>query len=343
MDSIKKRLLAAGAAALILAVCAAGYRAAGRSREWTDQLFAMDTIMTFTACGPRGQAAVEAAKEEIRRLDALLSTGLESSEVSRLNREGGGLLSPDTAALTEAALAVWQDTGGLFDFTVYPLMELWGFPSGEFRVPAAEELAAVLPLTDAGQVRFDGESLQLGSGQRIDFGGIAKGYAAARVMEIYRAHGVTSGMVSLGGNVQVLGNKPDGTPWRIGVQDPAGSSGAYLGVLSLTDRAAVTSGGYQRYFEQDGQTYIHILDPRTGCPAESDLSSVTVVSRDGTLADALSTALYVMGRADAESYWRAHQEDFGLVLVDREGRIAVTEDLADSFAPEAELLFLKEK
>lgn len=326
-----------GLGALVLAAGCVMQSAASQKRAVTRQLFAMDTVMEFTAYGKNAEAAVSAAMREVQRLDALLSAADGASEVSRLNGEGGGAVSGDTAALLRISLETYEETSGLFDCTVYPLVKLWGFPTQEYRVPTEEELAAVLPLVDSGKLQFDGEALRMGPGQAIDFGGVGKGYAAARVMEIFRAHGVRSGMVSLGGNVQVLGTKPDKTLWRIGVRDPdAGGrlpSGGYFGVLSLEDKAAVTSGGYERYFEADGETYIHILDPRTGRPADSDLLSVTVVSEDGARADALSTALFLMGREDAAAFWR-EQSGFDMVLVTGDRQVFITEGLEGSFETE---------
>ena len=284
----------------------------------------MDTVMRLTAYGPQGQEAVDAAVEEIYRLDALLSASSPSSEVSRLNEAGGGPLTKDTASLLRSSLSVWEATGGLFECTIYPLMELWGFSTGEYRVPSQEELQAALPLADSSLLRLQGDSL----GQRLDFGGIAKGYAAGRVMEIFSAHGVRSGLVSLGGSIQTLGTKPDGSLWRIGIQDPDAARETFLAVLEVRDLAVVTSGGYERFFEQDGETYIHILNPRTGRPAESDLLSVTVLSPDGVLADALSTALFIMGREEALAFWRESSLEFQLVLLTEDRELYVTEGAA---------------
>ena len=304
------------------------YHTEGRERSCTRQLFAMDTFMTFTAYGKECEEAVDEAVLEIQRLDGLWSVGNAASEVSKINASGRGELSEDTAEVLERGLEIYRDTEGLFDITVCPLMSLWGFSTGEYHVPEAGELEEVLALVDASGVRFDGRTVVLGEGQQMDLGGIAKGYASARVMEIYQAHGIESGMVSLGGNVQVTGNRPDGAPWQVGIQDPDGGPGEVLAVLNVTDRAVITSGGYERYFEEDGKTYIHILDPRTGYPADNDLASVTVVSGDGTLADALSTSLYIMGYEGAVEYWRAHREAFDMVLVTEKGEIRVTEGIS---------------
>jgi thiamine biosynthesis lipoprotein len=343
--NMKKQILGR-LAGVILAAAVCGllwqYHKGTGERSCTENIFAMDTVMSFTAYGKNSEAAVEAAIKEVERLDALLSTGKSSSEISGINKTGGGQgLSEDTAALFQRGLEFYEDTDGAFDFTVYPLMQLWGFPTKEYRVPTEEELQAVLPLVDASKVRVAGDGtdgVSLGEGQRVDFGGIAKGYASERVMERYRECDITSGMVSLGGNVQVLGEKPDGSAWRVGIQDPEGTRGEQVAVLEVTDCAVVTSGGYERYFEEDGNTYIHILDPVTGYPAERDLASVTVISEDGTLADALSTALYIMGFDDAVSYWRAHEGEFETVLITDQGTIFVTEGIYEHLSSEREVM-----
>ena len=289
------------------------------------QIFAMDTIMEFTVWGPGGEAALDKAEEEIHRLDDLLSTGNPDSKVSRLNREGGGTVSEDVGRLISASLDAYHSTGGIFDFTIYPLMELWGFPARDCRVPGEKEIADILPLVDASLVQFSGGILTLAEDQQMDFGGIAKGYAASRLMEIFQACGVTAGMVSLGGNVQTFGVKPGGSPWRIGIQDPNAPRGNPLAVFETADRAVVTSGGYERYFEENGRTYSHILSPSTGYPVETDLASATVISADGVLADVLSTALYSMGLEAAIPYWRDAGVDFDMVLLTSSGTLYVTE------------------
>ena len=167
----------------------------------------------------------------------------------------------------------------------------------------------------------------------IDFGGIAKGYTSSRIMDIYKDNGITSGLVNLGGNVQALGTKTDGTKWKIAVQSPDDTED-YLGILSVQDKAVITSGGYERYFEQDGVTYHHIIDPKTGYPAESGLVSVTIVSDDGTLADGLSTSLFIMGEEKAADFWREHKDDFDAILMSDDGTLYVTEGLENDFSTE---------
>ncbi len=308
-------------------------------KSCTKQLFAMDTFMSFTAYGKNCEKAVDAAIDEVERLDALLSTGKETSEVSRINAAGGGEVSEDTAVILQEAMEVYQRTEGLFDVSIYPLMELWGFPSQEYHVPTREELLEVLSLVDASKIAFDGTYIKLLDGQRIDFGGIAKGYTSARVMDVFQEYGIHSGMVTLGGNVQVLNKKLDGSKWQVAIRDPE-HEGKILGVLGVENQAVITSGGYERYFEEDGNTYIHILNPRTGYPADKDLISVTVISEDGMLADALSTSLYLMGREEAVSYWERYGEEFEMVLVTEKGEILVTEGICEEFETEEEYLVI---
>ena len=306
----------------------------------TAYLESMDTMMELTAYGSHRAEALQAAQAEIERLNALFSIGLEDSDISRVNRAGHGLVSEDTAALIRAALALSEETGGAFDLTIYPLMELWGFVSKDYHVPTEEELASALACVGSERVSVDKEGIViLGEGQAIDLGGIAKGYASQRLMEIFREYGVQSALVSLGGNIQCLGAKPNGKNWRIGVKDPFNPDTGLAAVVEVADEAVITSGGYERYFvdPETGTTYRHIVDPETGFPAESGLSSVSVVTKDGTLGDGLSTALYIMGLEKASEFWRAHSGEFEAILIDNSGVVYVTAGLADRVSSQQEL------
>lgn len=312
--------------------------AADEDTSYTEEVFAMDTYMTLTAYGANAEEAVKAGIEEIERLDALLSTGEETSEVAIINTDGGGELSEDTLYLVERALEIFESTSGAFDITIYPVMDLWGFTTGNFAVPDEAALEAALALVDASQIicteEEDGTgTITLAEGQEIDLGGIAKGYASGRVMEIFEEYGIESALISLGGNVHVLGNKTDGSQWRVGIQDPEDDSSVLFG-LYVTDKAVITSGGYERYFEDEetGITYHHIIDPETGYSANNGLISVTIVSEDSTLADGLSTSLFVMGTEEAIRYCEEHcaADGFDVVMETEDGDIYVTDTLADS-------------
>ena len=177
-------------------------------------------------------------------------------------------------------------------------------------------------------------------GMEIDLGGIAKGYTSSRVMEIFKEYGVEHGLVSLGGNVQALGGKQDGNPWRVAIQNPE-SELDYLGVLEIKDKCVITSGGYERFFEQDGVRYHHIIDPRTGSPAGSGIISSTIISSDGALADGLSTSLFIMGLEEAEKYWRANADKFDFVLEDRSGKLYISEGAAKMITTEMDMEVVK--
>lgn len=308
------------------------------SQEYTSDVFAMDTYMTLTAYGENAQEAVEAGIAEIQRLDDLLSTGKETSEVAQINANGGGVLSEDTDYLVKRALDIYQSTNGAFDISIYPVMQLWGFTTGNFAVPSESDLAAKLALVDAGKITLSEEngqtSISLPEGMEIDLGGIAKGYTSGRVMEVMKSYGIKSAVINLGGNAHVLGNKTDGSQWKVGIQDPEDENG-YLGGVNVTDKAIITSGGYERYFvdEDTGVKYHHIIDPKTGYSANNGLISVTIVSADSTLADGLSTSLFVLGTQDAISYCKEHcaEDGFDAIMEDEDGKLYITDGIYDDF------------
>lgn len=313
------------------------------NKSTTRSLFAMDTYMEITAYGRNSENAVEAAVDEIERLDALLSTGSAASEITMLNQNKTAVVSEDSAYLLRRSMELWKSTGGAFDITIYPVMKAWGFAGDTFRVPTDQELKKRLDFVDSSQIAYDKETktVVLPEQVEIDFGGIAKGYTSARVSQIMEEYHIKSAKLNLGGNVQTIGTKADGSLWRIAIKSPDNTV-PYLGVISVEDKAVITSGGYERYFEENGIIYHHIIDPKTGKPAENGLVSVTIVCEDGTLADGLSTALYVMGKDDAITYWKAHKNEFDAVLFDDTGMLYVTEGLEGSFMSELEYEIVSE-
>lgn len=318
---------------------ASGSGEKGSAKELTAEreIFAMDTYMTLKAYGTRAEEAVSAAVEEINRLDQLLSAEDKQSEIYLLNENGSEIVSDDTAHLIGRALALYQTTEGAFDITVYPLMAEWGFTTQTYHVPDKKTIRKLLQHVDASQIEYDEKEnfVSLPASVKVDLGGIAKGYTSNRIMEIYEKYGLTGGLVSLGGNVQTYGTKPDGEAWNVAVRYPDETTGAdeeYLGILSMqAGKAVITSGGYERYFEQNGKTWHHILNPETGYPAESGLTSVTIISEDGTLADGLSTALFIMGKDKALAYWEENRKLFDVVLMEADGTITVTEGASEEF------------
>lgn len=317
---------------LICLFCSACSVKSGAKEPRTKIIQSMDTVMKLTVYGENAQEALDECEEEIIRLNDLLSTGLESSEISKLNRTGHAVLSADSALLVNQSLELFQETNGAFDLSIYPLACLWGFHTKQYHVPEQEELQSILPTIGANQIEFIAATreIYLGENQAIDLGGIAKGYTSQRLMEIFRNHGISSAMVSLGGNVQCLNTKPDGSDWKIGIQSPWQTDSSIYAVVQVRNKAVITSGGYERFFEDDktGKVYRHILDAKTGYPVESGLASVSIVTEDGTLGDGLSTALYVMGFEKACDFWRIHRDEFEMILIDDDGALYVSEGLA---------------
>ncbi len=321
--------------------CGAEEKSEDLGEPLSKDIFAMDTYMTLTAYGEAAEDALNQAEAEIYRIDALLSTGNPESEISKLNKEKHLAVSEETFNLIKRACEMGEDTKGIFDITVYPIMKAWGFTDGNYRVPDEKELKDLLKRVDYSKVVLNEEDLSvtLEDDMEIDLGGIAKGYTSDRIEELMKNCGVEHGLINLGGNVQVIGNKPDGSDWKVAVIDPQDQE-YYVGIVAVSDKAVITSGGYQRYFEQDGKTYIHIIDTSDGYPAANGLLSTTVVSDDGTLADALSTSLFVMGPEKAVDYWRANSDKFDMVLVKDDGTLLVTEGLDGRFNTECEYEFV---
>lgn len=299
--------------------------------EAEKMVYAMDTVMTLKACGENAESALEEAEQEIIRLDNTLRRKSSDSEIYRINTEKKAEVSEDTAELIRDALDICSLTDGAFDISIAPVMDLWGFYTKDFRVPSDNELSQELERVDYRNISVDGNRVFADNGSQIDLGGIAKGFLSGRIIEIFKSNGVESGIISLGGNVQTFGIKPDGSAWKVAVQNPDDS--AYIGTVAVSDKAVITSGGYQRFFEQDGVVYHHIIDPKTGCPAESGVKSVSVVSDNGTLADGLSTALFIMGLEKGTEYWKTH-DGFDVIFVTDDNRICITQGLEDIFESE---------
>ena len=301
--------------------------------ERSVSFFAMDTYMSIRAYDCP-QTLPEELKEEVERLEGLFSVTREGSDIARLNASGSGALSPETRELVEKALALCRETEGALDITLHPLVKEWGFTTGAYQLPAPERIRELLELVDHRQVKLSDEGLQLEPGMALDLGSIAKGFTGDVLAARLREAGVKNALLDLGGNIQTIGPKPDGSLWQIGIRNPEG--GDYIGVVSVQDMAVITSGGYERFFTgTDGRTYWHILDPATGYPADSGLKSVTVIGPEGWRCDGLSTALFVMGAEKARAYWMEHG-DFELVLLTETGQLIITEGLKDSFQPNAE-------
>lgn len=281
--------------------------------------FYFDTVVTATLYG--GEAGL---MEEIfaacERYEKLLSKTIEGSDVHRINTAAGQTVTvdPETWQILRRAREINQITGGAFAVTIAPITAMWDFTGGTQRMPTDEQRLAALPLVDDSAIILgEGNTVTLPAGMEIDLGGIAKGYIADKVAEMVRGR-ASGAVLSLGGNVYVLGTKPDGSAFNVGVQDPDSATGATMAVVSTTDLSVVTSGIYERQFVKEGVVYHHILDPETGLPSQSDLASVTIVAQSSMDADAFATAMIVLGKDAALALMQKQNLEGMLITRDRQ-------------------------
>lgn len=300
--------------------------------------FAMDTSIDFTILGRSEKEATADAETCLK-----LISGIESrtsrfdpgSDVSRINESAGKepvKVSPETLEMIKTSIEYSELSGGAFDITIAPIVELWGFYSGEYRVPTESEIAEVLPLVDYRKIVVDEENstvMLAEEGMQIDLGGVAKGYAAGASCDLLEERGVKNGLVNFGGAVGAIGLREDGKPWVVGVKDPRGGEFETVGELWLEDGYALTSGDYQRYFEEDGKRYCHIFDPRTGIQPSGAIG-VTVVGTDPLVADILSTAAFIMGPEKGMELVES-QEGYEALMIDSNREIIMSDGMEENY------------
>jgi thiamine biosynthesis lipoprotein len=295
--------------------------------------FLLDTIITIKIYDRKVPENVwDHAFDEIKRLDAILSAHVEGSDPDRLKQSAGispVTVSPETLEIIQKSIEYSRLSDGLFDITAGPLIDLWAIEPPDGHVPTGAELAATLPLIGWRDIEIDESASQVflkRIGMSINLGAIAKGYIADRVKEVLVADGVEHAIVSLGGNIQLIGD----TFYGVGIQDPGQGTGIFLGAIQLTGMSVASSGDYERYFEQDGIRYHHILDPKTGYPADTGLRGVSIVCPRSIDADALSTAVFLMGPADGMALVE-DLPDTEAVLVTDEKTVLLSSGLKDIF------------
>ena len=262
--------------------------------------FLLNTVVTVTLYDSSREDILEEAMELCSDYERIFSRTLPSSELWQLNHgelppeEGLWQLSPELAQLIQKGLSYGELSGGAFDITIEPVSSLWDFTSG--KLPDPRKLQAALPLVDYRQVRMSGRQLSFArEGMALDLGAIAKGYIADRLKEFLLSQGVESALINLGGNVLCVGRRPEGAPFSVGIQKPFAPRSETALVLGISDRSVVSSGVYERCFEQEGTLYHHLLNPDTGYPWDNALLSVTVISDRSVDGDGLSTACFALG------------------------------------------------
>ena len=281
--------------------------------------------MTIQVYGKKSDMALEKTKKLIYQIERNISTTNEASDVYRLNHGEKISVSSDTLTLTKYSLDFAKQTNGIFNPALYPITSAWGFTTGAYKVPSKNQIDKLLPLTDYSKIQIDGSSINLEPGMALDFGAIGKGYTGDEAIKLLQDNGIHSALLDLGGNIQALGKKPDGTEWTIGIKSPW--TGKAAAVIKIADQAVITSGGYERFFTaDDGHNYIHIFDGKTGMPVDNGIAGVTIITESGLYADALSTTMFVMGLEDAAAYWKNHS-DYEMIIFTENQDLYYTEGL----------------
>ena len=309
------------------------------NRQYFDsEMFCMGTNITQRVYGENGEEVLIEAQREMRRLEKLMNFYSASSEVSLVNEFGFNReikISKEVFEVIKCAEYFSERTHGAFDITLAPVIKLWGIFTETPKVPLKEEISRALEyvgyenliLNDKKRtVRFLKENM------KIDLGGIAKGYAADRAVQIYSKNGVKGAFINLGGNVKVFGEKEeDDDGWNIGIQNPFKERGEIIGAVKVKNKSVVTSGSYVRYFKKDNVKYHHIIDPRTGYPVDSDLLSLTIISENSMLCDALSTALFVLGYKRGMDFLTDEFQNAGAIFITKDNKVKVTDNIINDF------------
>ena len=295
----------------------------------------LGTVISITVYGDANKELFDGAFALVADIDARMSANREDSEIAAVGRESeknAVSVSGDTYSLLERALGFSELCGGAFDITVGAVMALW--KTGEvFNVrPDDAEIARRLPLINHKNVILsDGGVMLAEHGMKLDLGAIAKGYACDKVFEYLKAHGVKSALLDFGGNIYTFGKKPDGSPWRLGIRSPIIGENGIVCSVTVQDESVVTSGVYERYFEEGGTVYHHLLDPKTGFPADNGIVSMTIIDASSARADALSTACFVLGLEEGLALLESLPDSEGIFITE-DSRIIVTSGLKERVA-----------
>lgn len=302
-------------------------------KPYKETQFLMDTVIEITAYGPNAEDAVKDAFAEFKRVQRLSDKFDPNSQLSQVNRAAGmgkTAVDPDLVLMIDRSVKMSRVSQGKFDITIGALTELWGVGhKGEY-IPAQYDIKQVLPLVDYRLIDLDSTYNTVSltkSGMTLDLGGIAKRYAIEKALEKLHGYGIQSALINAGGDISVIGNKPDNTPWRIGLQHPRKTDGLLAKITLDRWNTVETSGDYQRYFIKDGVRYAHILDPNTGVQP-NEIASVTLISKNNS-ADIRSSAVFVLG-IDKGLELLAQYPGTEAIIVGTDGRIIVTPGLGSS-------------
>ena len=308
----------------------------GEVTKHSQVVFYFDTVVTMTVYTDDENLLSDAAAE-CQRYEEMLSRNIEGSDVWNINHANGKRVpvSEETRVLLEQALEFSRISNGRFDITIEPCVSLWDFTGENIGgLPDQEALAQAAEKVDWTKLDLNEEGVLLPAGMSIDLGAIAKGYISDRIADFLENRGVTSGLLNFGGNVRVIGTKPDGTQWRIGIQDPEGARDqSIVGVVNLAGNSVVTSGIYERGFYVDNICYHHILDTNTGWSVQNELAGISIVTKEACTGDALSTAVFAMGLTEGTAFIES-LDGVDAIFVTRDGQVTWTSGLNDRFTPQ---------
>ncbi len=285
---------------------------------------AMGTVHTLAVEGEQAVVAAEQIKERIQTMDQLWSVFREDSEIAAMNRGEYIMASEDTLRILKESVRISKETEGAFDITAGPLTKLWRQATNDERIPNPREIAEARRHTGSNSIRIFGNRVKLKRGRSVDLGGIAKGYALDRALELVKDAGTENAVLNLGGTIGVTGR-----PVEIGIRNPFDPDGEPMGTLLLDNRCAVTSGSYERFARIGGRMFHHIIDPRTGYPSDAGLVSVTLVGRNATVLDAFATAAFVLGPFLALPFLKRYGIE--AIFIKADGKVLKTEGLSDTF------------
>ncbi len=329
------RIKRTSAILILTSLCVLLFACAPKTKPYTREFFTMDTVISLTVYSDReseAKAAMDEAEKEFFRINALCDRFSAESDLGKINKNAGVQpvkVSDDVFLMITHALDWAERTGGAFDIAVGPLMDLWNFGKENNSPPDDEKINGARANCSYKNVMVDSGDKTVfltQKGMILDLGGIAKGYATDRAASLLHEAGVESAIINAGGNVYTIGHKPDGAAFRVGVQNPRDSQGI-LGVIGLSDQAAVSSGDYQRYYIYNGVRYHHILDPKTGYPARG-LIATTVIGGSAETADVLSTAFFVLGAEKGLEMAQSLSEIDGALFVTEDKKISATSGIS---------------
>ena len=305
-------------------------------KEVTRAEFVLGTACSIRLVGGGSEKLLDQAYARLRAIEDELSVNKAGSRIDALNEASGRAavaVGPDALAIIERDLSLSSWSDGAFDPSVGPLVKLWGIGTDHARVPAPKEIKSALALVGWKDIVLDeakASAFLKRKGMALDLGSTTKGFAADEVAKLLRAAGVKKAIIDLGGNVLVIGSRPDGKPWRVGLQDPfSAQRGAYLGIASLVDETMVTSGVYERYFFEDGVRYHHILDTKTGRPVDNGLMSVTAITPRSFDADGFTTTIFALGRERGLAL--AREKGIDAIVVDKDKKVYMTPGVSAYF------------